>query len=63
MIINLFIEGSRISAEALICLRALYGATRIYTYTRMASLIRARLSDSCIQREVGTFGEETFEYN
>ena len=36
----LFIEGSLISA------RALFGATRVHSYnTRMASLIRTRLSD------------------
>ena len=63
MIINLFIEGSLIRAKALFCLRALFGATRIHSYTRMASLIRMRLSDLCTRREVGTFGEETFEYN
>ena len=47
IIINLFIEGSVISAKALFCLRALFGATRIHSYTRMASLIRTRLSDLC----------------
>ena len=60
IIINLFIEGSLISAKALFCLRALFGATRIHSCTRMASLIRTRLSDLCTRREVGTFGEETF---
>ena len=63
IIINLFIEGSLISAKALFCLRALFGATRIHSCTRMASLIRTRLSDLCTRREVGTFGEETFGYN
>ena len=29
----------------------------------MASLIRTRLSDLCMRREVSTFGEETFGYN
>ena len=47
IIINLFIEGSLISAKALFCLRALFGATRIHSYMRMASLIRTRLSDLC----------------
>ena len=63
IIINLFIEGSLISAKALFCLRALFGATRIHSCTRMASWIRTRLSDLCTRREVGTFGEETFGYN
>ena len=31
IIINLFIEGSLISAKALFCLRALFGATRIHS--------------------------------
>ena len=39
IIINLFIEGSLISAKALFCLRALFGATRIHSCTRMASWI------------------------
>ena len=60
IIINLFIEGSLISAKALFCLRALFGATRIQSCMRMASWIRTRLSDLCTLREVGTFGEETF---
>ena len=60
IIINLFIEGSLISAQALFCLRALFGATRIHSYTRIASLIRTRLSDLYTRREEGTFGEETF---
>ena len=60
IIINLFIEGSLISAKALFCLRALFGATWIHSYRRMASLIRTRLSDLCTRREVGTFGEETW---
>ena len=60
IIINLFIEGSLISAKALFCLRALFGATRIQSCMRMASWIRTRLSDLCTRREVGTFGEETF---
>ena len=47
IIINLFIEGSLISAKALFCLRALFGATRIHFYTRMASLNRTRFSDLC----------------
>ena len=34
--INLFVEGSLISAKALLCLRALFGATWIHSYTRMA---------------------------
>ena len=37
IIINLFIEGSLISAKALFCLRALFGATRIHSCTRKAS--------------------------
>ena len=46
IIIDLFIEGSLISAQALFSLRALFGATRIHSfYTRMASLIRTRQSD------------------
>ena len=56
IIINLFIEGSLISAKALFCLfclRALFGATRIHSYTRMASLIRTRLRDLCTRREEG----------
>ena len=60
IIINLFIEGSLISANALFCLRALFGATRIHSYMRIASLIRTRLSDLCMRREEGTFGEETW---
>ena len=32
---NIFIEGSLICAQALFCLRALLGATRIHSYTRM----------------------------
>ena len=63
IIINLFIEGSLISAKALFCLRALFGATRIHSYARMSSLIRTQLSDLCMRREEGTFGEETFGYN
>ena len=46
---------SLISAKALFCLRALFGATRIHSNTRMASLIRSRLSDLCTRRELGTF--------
>ena len=42
---NLFIEGSRISAQVLYFLWALFGATRIHSYTRMASLIRTPQSD------------------
>ena len=34
------IEGSLISAEALFCRRALFAATWIHPYTRMASFIR-----------------------
>ena len=45
IIINLFIEGSLISAKALFCLRALFGATLIHSYTRMASWIMTRLID------------------
>ena len=45
IIINLFIEGSLISAQSLFSLRALFGATRIHSYSRMTSLIRTRLSD------------------
>ena len=52
---KLFIEG-------ILILRALFGATRINFYMRMASLIRTRLSDLCMQREVDTFGEETLGY-
>ena len=37
IIINLFIEGSLISAKALFCLRALFGATRIHSCTRMVN--------------------------
>ena len=59
IIINLFIEGIALSVLALLCLRALFGATWIHSYRRMASLIRTRLSDLCTRREVGTFGEET----
>ena len=55
---NLLIAGSLISAKALFCLSALFGATRIHSYTRMASLIRMQLSDLCMLREVGTFGEK-----
>ena len=62
IIIKLFIEGSLTSANALFCLRALFGATRIHSYTRMASLIRTRLSDLYTRREVCNFGEETFGY-
>ena len=40
IIINLFIEGSLISAKALFCLRVLFGAMRNHSYTMMASLIR-----------------------
>ena len=58
--INLFIERSLISAKALFCPRALFGATRIYYYKRMAAMIRTRLSDLCTRQEVGTFSEETF---
>ena len=44
---SLVTEVSLISAEALFCLRALLlVATRIHSYTRMASLIRTWLSDS-----------------
>ena len=50
IIFNLFIEGSLISAKALFCLRALFGAARTHSYTRMASLIRTRLSDLCRSR-------------
>ena len=63
IIINLFIENSLISAKALFYPRAYFGATWIHTYMRMASWIRTRLSDLCMRREVGTFGEETFGYN
>ena len=63
IIINSFIEGSLIIAKALFCLRALFSATGICSYTRMASLIRTRLSDLCMQREVGSFSEETIGYN
>ena len=34
IIIDLFIEGSLISAQALFCLRALFGATRIHSFIR-----------------------------
>ena len=44
IIINLFIEGSLISAKAQFCLRTLFCTTRINSYTRMASFIRTRLS-------------------
>ena len=54
---------SLISAKALFCRRALFGAMRILSFTRMASLIRTRLSDLCTQRKVDTFGEETFRNN
>ena len=37
---TLFIECSLISAQALFCLRALFGAQRIHSYTRMAFLTR-----------------------
>ena len=37
--------GSLISAQVLFSLRAFFGATRIHSYTRMASLIRMQLSD------------------
>ena len=40
IIMNLFIEGSLISAQAVFSLRALVGATRIHSYMRMASLRR-----------------------
>ena len=42
---NLFIEGSFISAKALLSLRALFGATQIHSYTRMVSFIRTWQSD------------------
>ena len=54
-IVNLFMEGSPISAWALF-----FGALWIHSYTMIASLIRTRLSVLCARREVGTFGEETF---
>ena len=47
IILDLFIESSLISAYALFCVRALFGGTRIHSYTRMASLNRTRLSDLC----------------
>ena len=50
IIINFFIEGSLISAEALFFLRALVGATWIHSYTRMASLIRRRQCDFLVTR-------------
>ena len=46
-LIILFIEGSLLSAKVLFCLRALFGATQIHSYTRMGYLIRTRLSDLC----------------
>ena len=42
---NLFIEGSLSSAQVLYFLWALFDATRIHSYSRMASLIRTRQSD------------------
>ena len=59
---KLFIEGILISSKTLFFLRALFGATRIHFYMRMASLTRTRLSDLCMQREVDTFGQETLGY-
>ena len=56
-------EGSLISAKTLFCLRAIFGATGIHYYTRMASLTRAWLIDLCTRQELGTFGKETFGYN
>ena len=49
-IITNIIEGSLISTEALFSLRALFGAKRIHSYTRIASLIRTWLSDLYITR-------------
>ena len=46
IIINQLIEDSLISANALFCLRVLFGATWIYSYKRMAPFdFRTRLSD------------------
>ena len=50
--INLFTEGSLISAKALFCLRALFRAMLIHSYTRMTSLIRTWLSDLFTRQEV-----------
>ena len=44
-------RGSPMSAQALFCLRALFGATWIHSFTRMAPLIRMRLSDLHIYDE------------
>ena len=49
--IYLFIEGSLISAQALFSLRALFGAMRIHSYTRTASLIRMRQRDLFAKKE------------
>ena len=43
--LNIFIDCSLISAQAVSCLRALFSAMRIHSYRRMASLIRMRLND------------------
>ena len=55
IIINLFIEGSLISAQALFSLGALFGATWIHLNLELGcgSVTYTRL-------EVGTFSEETF---
>ena len=48
--IYLFIEGTLISAQAEFTLRALFGAMRIHSYTKMASLIRTEQSDLYMMR-------------
>ena len=59
IIMNLFIEGSLISAYALFFLRALFGATWIHFLIRGWPLSFRRGRVSHTRREVGTFGEET----
>ena len=50
--INLLIEGSLISAIGNVLPKGPLGATRIHSYTRMASWIRMRLSDLYMQLSV-----------
>ena len=50
MIITDIYRGNLTSARTLFSLRALFGATRIHSYMRMASLIRTRQSDLFVVR-------------
>ena len=61
ILINLFIEGSLISAQALLSLRTLFGAIRIiHVGGWPLQLGHGRVTYT--RQEVDTFGEETFRY-